>query len=177
MNTSISKSFSVDQNIEIVWNTLTSPEQIVGCVPGASLTEKVDEDNYKGEVELKFGPVKAAYDGLVTFTERDKNAYKMVLKGSGTDVKGKGGADMLMEGVLTSSGDNCTDVAVTMDIEVSGMLAQFGSRLINDVSNHVFDQFVGNFKALLAGQEVDNSLSAGSVVGSMIKGLFGGKKA
>ncbi|MFM2394674.1 MAG: hypothetical protein RLZZ546_2656 [Bacteroidota bacterium] len=177
MNTSITKTFSIDQNIDLVWATLTDPEKIVGCVPGAALTEKVDEDNYKGEVELKFGPVKAAYDGLVTFTSRDKATHKMALKGSGTDTKGKGGAEMVMEGVLTSSGDNCTDVEVKMDIEVSGMLAQFGSRLINDVSNHVFDQFVGNFKALLAGQEVDNSLSAGSVVGSMIKGLFGGKKA
>jgi uncharacterized protein len=175
MNTSITKTFSVDNNIDQVWATLTNPELVVGCVPGASLTEKVDEDNYKGSVELKFGPVKAAYDGLITFVERDKATYKMKLKGSGTDTKGKGGADMTMEGVLRSTGDACTEVDVTMDISVSGMLAQFGSRLINDVSNHVFDQFVNNFKALLAGQEVDNTLSAGSMVGSMIKGLFGKK--
>lgn len=175
MNTSITKTFSIDQDIDIVWATLTDPEKVVGCVPGASLTQKVDEDNYKGNVELKFGPVKAAYEGLITFIERDKASYKMALKGSGTDTKGKGGADMNMEGILKSSGDNCTEVEVKMDIDVSGMLAQFGSRLINDVSNHVFDQFVNNFKAQLSGQEVDNTLSAGSVVGSMIKGLFGKK--
>ena len=55
------------------------------------------------------------------------------------------------------------------------MLAQFGSRLINDVSNQVFEQFVNNFKARLSGGEVDNTLSAGSLAGTVIKGIFGKK--
>lgn len=175
MNTSISKTFTVEQPLAAVWAQLTDPEKVVVCVPGASLTEKVDENNYKGEVELKFGPVKASYGGLVTFLERDASTHKMSLKGIGTDTKGKGGAEMTMNGVLTEK-DGHTEVQVTMDVSITGMLAQFGSRLINDVSNHVFDQFIGNFKAQLAGQEVDNSLRAGSMVGTLVKGIFGGKK-
>lgn len=175
MNTSITKSFHVEQGIEAVWANLTNPEKVVVCVPGASLTEKVDDNNFKGEVELKFGPVKASYGGLITFTERDAAAHKMTLKGTGTDTKGKGGADMMMTGKLTEK-DGGTDVDVSMEVGVTGMMAQFGSRLINDVSNQVFDQFVSNFKAQLSGQEVDSTLSAGSMVGSVIKGIFGGKK-
>jgi carbon monoxide dehydrogenase subunit G len=120
------------------------------------------------------GPVKSKYDGLVTFLERDAAAKKMVLKGVGTDVKGKGGAEMNMTGLLTEK-DGGTDVSVTMDINISGMLAQFGSRLINDVSNQVIDQFVSNFKHQLAGEEVNSTLSAGSLVGGMVKGIFGKK--
>jgi hypothetical protein len=56
------------------------------------------------------------------------------------------------------------------------MLAQFGSRLINDVSNQVFDQFANNFKSKLSGGEVDSALHTGSLVGGMIKGIFGGKQ-
>lgn len=82
---------------------------------------------------------------------------------------------MTMNGILLEK-DGQTEVQVTMDVSITGMLAQFGSRLINDVSNHVFDQFINNFKAQLAGQEVDNSLRAGSMMGTMIKGMFGGKK-
>ena len=175
MNTSISKTFTVAQPLEAVWANLTNPEKVVVCVPGASLTEKVDDNNYKGEVELKFGPVKASYGGLVTFIERDASTHKMSLKGTGTDAKGKGGAEMTMNGILLEK-DGQTEVQVTMDVSITGMLAQFGSRLINDVSNHVFDQFINNFKAQLAGQEVDNSLRAGSMMGTMIKGMFGGKK-
>jgi len=97
MTTSITKTFEVDATLEDTWASLSNPEKVVVCVPGASVTEKVDEDNYKGEVELKFGPVKAKYAGLIHFLERDEAAHKMVLKGTGTDSKGKGGADMIME--------------------------------------------------------------------------------
>jgi uncharacterized protein len=174
MTTSINKVFEVPHTLDEVWSNLTSPENVVTCVPGASLTSKLDDDNYKGEVELKFGPIKAKYDGLITFLERDASTHKMSLKGVGTDSKGKGGADMTMHGQLTEK-EGGTEVNVTMDVEVTGMLAQFGSRLINDVSNQVFDKFVSNFKAKLAGQEFDSSLSAGSIAGSMIKGIFGKK--
>ena len=143
---------------------------IVTCVPGASLTDTIDEDNYKGEVSLKFGPVKAKYNGQITFQERDKENYRMQLLGKGLDSKGKGSADMLMNGVLVEK-EGQTDVTCTMEVTITGMLAQFGSRLINDVSGSVFDQFVDNFRAKLAGKEVDNTLSAGS----MIKGMFGKK--
>jgi uncharacterized protein len=174
MTTSINKVFQVNNPINDVWNNLTNPDQIVTCVPGASLSGKVDDNNYKGEVELKFGPIKAKYDGLITFLERDAATKKMSLKGTGTDSKGKGGAEMLMNGQLSEK-DGSTEVNVTMEVNVTGMLAQFGSRLINDVTNQVFDKFVSNFKAKLSGQEFDNSLSAGSLAGSMIKGIFGKK--
>jgi len=176
MNTTITKSFYVENSIEDVWANLTNPEKVVVCVPGASLTEKVDDNNYKGDVALKFGPVKASYGGLITFIERDPVAHKMSLKGTGTDSKGKGGAEMVMTGNLTQK-DAGTNVDISMEVSITGMLAQFGSRLINDVTNHVFDQFVSNFKAQLSGKEVDSSLSAGSMVGSMVKGIFGGKKS
>ena len=174
MTTSINKSFHVDHPIDDVWKNLTDPNKIVNCVPGANLTAQIDDNNYKGEVELKFGPVKAKYDGLITFLERDGAAKKMVLNGKGNDSKGKGNAEMNMNGLLTEK-DGGTDVDVTMEINISGMLAQFGSRLINDVSNQVFDQFVNNFKAQLSGGPVNSTLSAGSLAGGVIKGIFGKK--
>jgi len=174
MTTTINKSFHLDHPVDQVWNNLTDPNKIVVCVPGAHLTEQVDENNYKGGVELKFGPVKAKYDGMVTFLERDVATKKMVLNGKGNDSKGKGNAEMTMNGQLTEK-DGGTDINVSMEVNISGMLAQFGSRLINDVSNQIFDQFINNFKAQLSGGEVDNTLSAGSLVGGVIKGIFGKK--
>lgn len=176
MNTTITKSFHVEHSMEDVWANLTNPEKVVICVPGASLTEKVDDNNYKGAIELKFGPVKASYGGLITFVERDAAAHKMKLKGMGTDTKGKGGAEMVMNGNLVQK-DAGTDVDISMEVSITGMLAQFGSRLIHDVSNQVFDQFVSNFKAQLSGQEVDSTIHASSMAGSLVKGIFGRKKS
>jgi len=177
MTTSINKTFTVEHPIDEVWSNLTDPNKIVNCVPGAALTEQVDENNFKGKVQLKFGPVKAGYDGLITFTERNVATKKMSLKGMGVDDKGKGNAEMKMNGSLTGKTPDSTEVNVSMEISIIGMLAQFGSRLITDVSNNVFDQFVNNFKAQLDGKKVDNTLSAGSMVGNVVKGLFGGNKS
>ena len=168
MKTSVNKSFVVNEPIDKVWDLLTDPSRVVGSVPGASLTGQIDDDNYEGAVTLKFGPIKASYNGKITFEERSRDGYRMVMKGAGTDTKGKGGADMTMTGQLSES-DEGTKVDINMDVSVTGMLAQFGSRLITDVSNTVFDQFIGNFKKQLAGEEVDNTMKAGS----MIKGIFG----
>jgi hypothetical protein len=46
---------------------------------------------------------------------------------------------------------------------------------VTDATSHVFDQFVSNFKSQLDGKEVKGALSAGAMMGSMIKGMFGGK--
>ena len=65
-----------------------------------------------------------------------------------------------------------------MEIGITGMLAQFGSRLINDVTDHLLDQFVDNFKKKLAGAEVDNELNTTKMTLDITKkklsNLFGG---
>lgn len=179
MNTKIEKNFDIEESIDKVWLSLSNPEEIVTCVPGAAITEKIDESNYKGEVVTKFGPIKVKYDGDIEIVELNEAEKKMVLKGRGLDSKGKGSADMIMNGVLTEEGGK-THVQFSMDITIIGMLAQFGSRLINDVSDQLLNQFVENFQAKLSGEEVDNTMSAGGMMGAMVKskigGIFGGKK-
>ena len=66
MVTTLEKTFHVKEPIDKVWDYLSDPNKIVTCVPGASLTEKVDDKNYKGEVTMKFGPIKAKYNGLIS---------------------------------------------------------------------------------------------------------------
>ncbi|MBK7372011.1 MAG: SRPBCC family protein [Saprospiraceae bacterium] len=171
MNAKIDKTIIVNHPINTVWELLINPEKIVSCVPGASLTSKESDTEYKGQVEFKMGPVKAKYDGLVTFLTRDAETKKLSLKGLGLESKGKGNAEMQMDAALNEV-DAGTEISLTMDINVSGMMAQFGSRLINDVSNQLLDQFGKNLEAQLAGGEVDKDVHTGSIIGSVVKGLF-----
>ncbi len=171
MEATITKKFSLEAPIEQVWKSLSNPKEISGCVPGATITDQIDDKNYKGEVTLKFGPIKTKYDGEITIVEMDNDAHEMLLRGTGLDSKGKGNAKMTMNGSAVTTGEG-TDVDFKMVVNIQGTLAQFGSRLINDVSAQLMDQFVDNFKKLLSGAEVDNSLKAGSMMGSVVKGLF-----
>ena len=179
MKTTIEKEFDVQEPIAKVWEYLSDPTKIVECVPGATLTEKIDDKNYKGQVTSSFGPVKASYNGEIQITEMDAATRMMALVGKGLDSKGKGSADMLMNGSLIEK-DGGTSVKFTMEISISGILAQFGSRLIKDVSENLLNQFVDNFKAKLAGGQVTNEMSATSMMGTVLKstlgGIFGGSK-
>jgi len=163
MNTLITKDFEIAQPIDVVWKSLASPEEIVGCVPGASITEKIDDRNYKGQVVTKFGPIKAAYAGDIEIVELDEANHKMVLKGRGLDSKGKGSADMVMNGTLKEEGSK-THVNFSMDITIVGMLAQFGSRLINDVSDQLLNQFVKNFSNQLEAQSSSSNDASSTTV-------------
>ena len=179
MRTTIEKEFQIPESIAKVWEYLSDPTKIVACVPGASITEKIDERNYRGNVTSSFGPVKASYNGEIVISELDAMHHKMTLIGKGVDSKGKGSADMTMNGILTEV-NGATGVKFTMEISITGMLAQFGARLIKDVSDQLLNQFVANFKDKLAGKEVDNTMSGASMVGSVLKstigGIFGGGK-
>jgi len=173
MEATITKEFDLKEPVEKVWAALSNPMEIAGCVPGASITEKVDDRNYKGEVTLKFGPIKAKYDGVITITELNDEDHQMTLNGKGLDSKGKGSAEMTMNGNVDAIEDG-SKVDFKMVINIQGTLAQFGSRLINDVSDQLMNQFADNFKALLAGSEFDNSLKAGSMMGSVLKSKVSG---
>lgn len=179
MKTTIEKEFQLQEPIAKVWDYVSDPVKVVECVPGAAITEKVDDRNYKGSVTTSFGPVKASYNGEINISELDATKYKMVLNGKGLDSKGKGSADMIMNSELKES-EGGTTVKFTMEISISGMLAQFGSRLIKDVSDQLLGKFIDNFKAKLAGQKVDNKMSGGSMAGTVLKsalgGIFGGEK-
>lgn len=187
MKTNIEKNFQVDHPIDVVWVNLSDPSKVVTCVPGAELTEKIDERNYKGKVSIKFGPVNVKYNGAIEIIELDDVNHKMVLKGKGTDTRGKGGADMEMMGKLSESEEGGTDVAYSMEVRVSGMLAQFGSRLIGDVTGQLANQFIDAFKVKLGGKETKEdsakegvSLNAAAIAGNILKDkigdLFGKKK-
>ncbi len=179
MEAKITKQFTIEEPVEKVWAGLSNPVEISGCVPGASITEQIDDKTYKGEVMLKFGPVKSKYNGEITIVESDEANHKLVLNGKGLDSKGKGSAEMTMQGVVNAT-DTGSEVDFEMTVNIKGTLAQFGSRLINDVSDQLMNQFIENFRSLLAGEEFNNELNTGSMMGSMLKskvsGLFGKKK-
>ncbi|MDH3711594.1 MAG: SRPBCC family protein [Cyclobacteriaceae bacterium] len=149
MKANIDKTFKIERPINEVWDFLSDPQKIVTCVPGAQLTETIDEKNYKGTVSMKIGPVVSSFNGQITMEKVDQTTHTMEILGKGVDTKGKGSANMVLAGKLVDNGDNTTEVTNNMEVSITGKLAQFGSRMIVDVSDQVFKQFVANFRGQL----------------------------
>jgi carbon monoxide dehydrogenase subunit G len=141
MGMEITKSFTVHAPAEAVWAFLIDPYRVARCLPGAALTEKIDDQTYVGTITVKVGPVTASYRGRLHFDRLDPVAREAELSGAGQETRGKGGADMRMKSRVVERGPNETEVTVVSDVNVVGVLAQFGRGMIQDVSDALFQKF------------------------------------
>ncbi len=150
MGMEITKSFVVKAPADAVWGFLTDPYKVASCLPGAAITEKVDDSTYTGTMTLKVGPVTASYRGKMRFERLDAAAMEADLAASGQETKGKGGADMRMKSRVVAKGPEETEVTVVSDVNVMGVLAQFGRGMIQDVSDQLFQKFSDGMRRQLA---------------------------
>jgi carbon monoxide dehydrogenase subunit G len=144
----IAKTFRVDEPVEKVWALLSDPRKVATCVPGAQITEQVDDKTYKGAIKVKVGPSTNEFKGELQVLRLDAQTHELEILGKGQDVRGKGSASMKMTGKLQTV-DGGTEVVSSSELTVVGILAQMGARVITEVSNIMFEQFVNNFKKQL----------------------------
>ena len=173
----IEKSFQVKEPIEKVWSLLSDPPRVAACVPGAKITEQVDEKTYKGTISVKVGPSATDYKGVLEIVRLDAQNHELEILGKGQDVRGRGSASMKMTGKLRGLEDGGTEVTSVSEINVVGILAQMGSRVISEVSNIMFAQFIQNFQAQLqqpadAAAAEAKPISAASLAWEAAKGVF-----
>tara|TARA_B100000508_G_scaffold34879_1_gene27091 strand:- start:677 stop:1255 length:579 start_codon:yes stop_codon:yes gene_type:complete len=183
MKVEISKTFSIRASINDVWDFMTDIKSVSTCIPGAQYIESLEDNEHSVMLTVKVGPIKSSYRSEVAIKSLDESNYTMEIQGRGTDTKGKGGANMEMTGKLIDNGDGTTGVTGDSMVTIQGMLAQFGSRMIEDVSNQLFVQFTENLCTKLEGNDnnieinqqpdSDNSLSGTAVVGAAIRGAVG----
>jgi uncharacterized protein len=172
----IEKTFQVKEPVDQVWSLLSDPRRVATCVPGAKITEQVDEKTYKGTISVKVGPSATDYKGELEIVRLDPENHEIEILGKGQDVRGRGSASMKMAGKLRSLGDGGTEVTSVSEVNVVGILAQMGSRVISEVSNIMFGQFVKNFQAQLQ-QAPDAAteakpINAASLAWAAAKGAF-----
>lgn len=136
----IENDFTVDVPAERLWAFLLDVERIAPCMPGAELTEIIDDRTWKGRVTMKLGPVSLAFAGTVTMQERDDDARRVKLTAKGLEQKGKGAANASITSWLEPAGERTT-VKMVADIQLSGAVAQLSRGLLPEVSKRLTQQF------------------------------------
>ena len=154
MGIPIEKRFVVAAPAAAVWEFLTDPAKVASCLPGAAITGKEDDSTWVGTMTVKVGPVTASYRGKLRFERLDAAAREAEIAASGQETRGKGGADMRMKSRVVERGPRETEVTVASDVNVVGVLAQFGRGMIQDVSDQLFRKFTEAMRRQLeAGEE------------------------
>ena len=136
----IENEFTVAAPIDRVWAYLLDVERVAPCMPGAELTEVVDDHTWKGKTSIKVGPVALSFAGTVVMQERDDAAHRVVLKARGMEQRGKGAASASVVSRLeeVTSG---TKVMLQADLTISGAVAQYGRGMIQDISQRLTAEF------------------------------------
>ncbi|MEM7287599.1 MAG: SRPBCC family protein [Actinomycetota bacterium] len=142
----LSNEIEVNAGVEEVWAAFNDPERIAPCLPGAQLQE-IEGEEMRGVVKVKVGPITAQYKGAAVYQERDKDNWRIVIKGDGRGSSGN--ASALITAKLDPLADDKTKVNVDTDLTITGKVAQFGRGAIADVSTKLMGQFADNLETLI----------------------------
>ncbi len=135
-------------------------ERIAPCLPGASITERVDERTYKGRVTVKVGPVTVSYDGTMTVVEVDREGRRLVMRGEGRDPKGAGNAKATITMTVEAAEGGGSLGRIQSDVAITGRVAQFGRGLMQDVADRLLTQFAQCVEKSLADQGLPEAAEA-----------------
>jgi carbon monoxide dehydrogenase subunit G len=157
--------FDVAASVDDAWTAFLDMPRIAPCMPGAEVTEVIDEHNVKGGAKVKVGPVNLRFAGAAEMTEIDPVNHSALIKAGGADAKGRGNADADVRFTLTELGASSTHVSVTTILNLTGSVAQYGrvSGLIDEIANQLIGEFVTNLEAELGvGADAGTSDAASS---------------
>jgi hypothetical protein len=122
---------------------------VANCVPGAKITEAVDDRTYKGLIKVQVGPSVTDYKGQAHIERLDNENLEIEMVGKGQDIRGRGSASMKMTGKVRALPGGGSEVTTVSEVNVVGILAQLGARMINEVSNKMFEEFTANLRRQL----------------------------
>jgi uncharacterized protein len=117
----ISETFGVPAQPGTVWQIISNPQVVVGCVPGAALGEQRGDGSFEASVTVKFGPVRVTFNGLVSL-ELAPDSMTGTVIARGRDTQGGTRFTSPMQFEVTGAESGST-VSISGDVEISGKLA------------------------------------------------------
>ena len=151
MSMHIQSAFKVNAPPHEAWRLLTDLERVAPCFPGAELGDALGEGMYRANFKVKLGPISLNFAGKVGFVELHQDRGLAVIKASGSDTKGRGGAQGTVRCQFTAD-TGTTNVALDSSVDLSGSVAQYGrgQGMITDLTQQLVTRFAQNLGALTA---------------------------
>lgn len=155
----LENSFAVPASPERTWALLNDVPRVVPSMPGAQLTEIVDETTWKATMHVKLGPIALQFATDVRREVSDDAALQTTLAIRARELKGRGGASATIESSLHPDGAG-TRVTIVTELQMQGAVAQYGRGVVPDVAGQLVDQFAANLAAQLGEGETSPSIGS-----------------
>lgn len=189
MEVKLDKKYPLDVGVDQAWAVLSDIRATAACMPGAQITEQIDDTHFKGTVKSKVGPAVMSFGGDIELLQLDAGSRTLQMLGKGADKAGSSAAMNLTASVVAGEAPGSSVLTGQAVITVSGKLAQFGSRLLVPVSDAMLAQFAGNFRNAAAAVAAPSAAAAAApppaappatelhvlaLVWTVVKGWFAG---
>ena len=166
MEVKLDKRYPVAATPEQAWAVLCDIRAVAACMPGAQITEQLDDTHFKGSVKSKVGPAVMSFGGDIELQGLDVQARSLKMLGKGADKAGSSASMQLTAHLEAGDTPGTTTLVGVATIIVSGKLAQFGSRLLVPVSDAMLAQFADNFRAAAAAVPLAGPAASASAAGA-----------
>lgn len=152
--------YQFDGPREDVWELLRDPEVLATALPGTQSLDQVGDNEYKGVMNVRIGPVGGEFSGTVLISnEQPPESLTMTVEGKGKPGFVKGSGDVN----LVDQGDDTTLMKYEGKLQIGGRLASVGQRLLDTTSKSIIRQgldalnnaLAARMAAKSAGEEVE----------------------
>lgn len=129
-----------------VWSFLTDPQRVAACAPDVQRLDVTDPTHFTVVVRTGVGPIKATFTMKVEFADLVPPERAVVLAhgqapGSAVDMRNT------ME--LSEDGPHRTTMRWSSDVNVSGLIASVGARLMQGAADKTTQQVFACIKRTL----------------------------
>jgi hypothetical protein len=134
---------------ERVWTALLDRGFLIQAIPGCEELQEVSEGEFKAKMKVGVAAVKGTFEGRVRLSDLDPpRRYRMAVEGAGGPGFVRGQATISLADV-----EGGTRVTYDADVQVGGLIASVGQRLLGGVSRMMLDQFFGRMTELVTAAE------------------------
>lgn len=140
--------YTFDAPRDQVWDALFDPEILASVMPGCKKLEMVGEQEYKGVLEIKVGPVQGRFDGKIRLHDiREPDSYQMEIDGRGAPGFVKAEAMVRLE-----EHEGGTKLIYDSDATVGGRVATVGQRLLDSSAKAITKQSLEGLSKVIEGR-------------------------
>jgi carbon monoxide dehydrogenase subunit G len=128
-----------------VWAAFLDPNTLAKAIPGCEGLEEIGPGEYKAVMKVGVAAIKGTFEGRVKLMDQEPpNRYRMAVEGKGGPGFVRGEAKMALSAI-----DGGTRVTYDADVQVGGLIASVGQRMLGGVSKMMLDQFFNRMNELL----------------------------
>lgn len=133
---------------EAVFDALTTPETVAGCLPGCEALTPLGDDRYEAAMTIGVAAIKGKFRGTVAMRDMQRpDSFTLQVDGKGSTGFAKGEASI----EIAPNGTGST-VAVQSSAKVGGPIARVGQRLLVGTAKMVADKFFACLRRQVEGE-------------------------